>query len=1176
MSQPIIFLALASQKFYPQEICEELNSEKEAICKALRLWDDDKIKGTGSYQNTSVLIDHLRPYHGRIGVFHFAGHANGKNLVFADTPQKNNELHVRNLANFLKDEPHLALVFLNACATAPMVECLLDKGVKAVIATDKTISDIEARDFARHFYDGLVQGHTLRDAFIQARSAIAGHESAEDHICAYPPDANHLPLSDHFPWGLYHRSDQAIILHWRLSHLNASTPVTKTDIQNPQKLSLEVLHQALRGKTVIGVTGHRDMLPEDTGYRHRLEGRLEKRVKEKLEQLKKEHGENLILLSPLAQGADQLVAWTAIQLHIPMYALIPMSLKFYENDFGDKKTEEENQGLTFFRYLLGQSRGYYVTSVPEEEKTGAARDQQYEAVGKWIVQNSDVLLALWDGVETAKTGGTSEIIKMVYTGLDRQWQPFHRKESLHVWHLLTPRLQNRFPLRSRFSDYTYNTTHVGVIYAWEKLALQQVDLSKHRIKRFSKFFKIVVNFFKASYFWQLVAPLILAIMTLFLGTFGFYEYHQKASELDSGVIAISGYNAFYKAAGLLILGTSVIERQPQLAPWTLEVARITGVLFIILAFVLAFVYNFREQLTLLKISFWVLLKKKFVLVCGLGSRGQAIVSDLRKQKIRVAVLDKNTDKVYKDFCSHVKAKLIASDANSVAMLEKVRFYKASEIYLVTDADATNIAIFQKMDQWLTRHPDHKREQKISCFIHVDDYRQRSFLDKTLQNKSQLWLRPFKVFETTARQMVTRYPIDRFHHNPKVDTAQLIIFGFNALAEELILAHLRLGYFVEGKKLRISVLTPEPEKHRAAFEAAYPCTVRNKGVFKDPVPACIQEYVFFQDSQDERAVDFQPLPLSDVDLLNNEAIYSLIQSTNIINLYVCLDDGFQSTTLLSTLLPKLESLRKERRCDLQAFCYVHRPDEQHHNREKNLHRLSTTLPVHFFGNFDEHDATASIKAEEQDQLARFLDLWYYLLYDRKLYPLEEQIRRDLESNPKLSKNLNDSKHESLEEKKIELIKPIWEPAYLPFLNKWADIRWATITEIDKESNRQAADHIGFKMREIGYQIRRSDEPESLSPDKFSDIIKEPSVKSLLSKMEHQRWCAEKLLDGFLPFEQEPENWKENKEHYKKIKRHHCLKLFNDLGEEQEKDLSQLIAISYLLYTFHKGLSAAKYV
>lgn len=44
MSQPIVFLALASQKFSVHEICPGLSSEKKAICQAVRTWNVDRIK----------------------------------------------------------------------------------------------------------------------------------------------------------------------------------------------------------------------------------------------------------------------------------------------------------------------------------------------------------------------------------------------------------------------------------------------------------------------------------------------------------------------------------------------------------------------------------------------------------------------------------------------------------------------------------------------------------------------------------------------------------------------------------------------------------------------------------------------------------------------------------------------------------------------------------------------------------------------------------------------------------------------------------------------------------------------------------------------------------------------------------------------------------------------------
>jgi len=60
---------------------------------------------------------------------------------------------------------------------------------------------------------------------------------------------------------------------------------------------------------------------------------------------------------------------------------------------------------------------------------------------------------------------------------------------------------------------------------------------------------------------------------------------------------------------------------------------------------------------------------------------------------------------------------------------------------------------------------------------------------------------------------------------------------------------------------------------------------------------------------------------------------------------------------------------------------------------------------------------------------------------------------------------------------------------------------------RESNRRAADHIGVKLRAIGYSVSklREDLPrlESFNKDQVE----------LLSRMEHDSWCAEWLLQGY---------------------------------------------------------------
>ena len=60
---------------------------------------------------------------------------------------------------------------------------------------------------------------------------------------------------------------------------------------------------------------------------------------------------------------------------------------------------------------------------------------------------------------------------------------------------------------------------------------------------------------------------------------------------------------------------------------------------------------------------------------------------------------------------------------------------------------------------------------------------------------------------------------------------------------------------------------------------------------------------------------------------------------------------------------------------------------------------------------------------------------------------------------------------------------------------------------RDSNRRAADHIGVKLRAIGYRLDeiRHDQPP-IQSFRTDDV-------GLLAHMEHESWCAEWLLQGY---------------------------------------------------------------
>ncbi|HTJ01675.1 MAG TPA: hypothetical protein VL492_02715 [Methylovirgula sp.] len=123
----------------------------------------------------------------------------------------------------------------------------------------------------------------------------------------------------------------------------------------------------------------------------------------------------LRFLSPLARGADRLAADVALSLGYDLFAAIPFARAEYEKDFSGAQSLAEPplsaaEDLAQFTTLLKRAgdNGNAVFSL-DGDRTGP--DRAYEAVGRFIVRNSDVLIAIWDGGPSGGRGGTAEIVE---------------------------------------------------------------------------------------------------------------------------------------------------------------------------------------------------------------------------------------------------------------------------------------------------------------------------------------------------------------------------------------------------------------------------------------------------------------------------------------------------------------------------------------------------------------------------------------------------------------------------------------------------------------------------------------------------------------------------------------------------------------------------------------------
>jgi uncharacterized membrane protein HdeD (DUF308 family) len=165
---------------------------------------------------------------------------------------------------------------------------------------------------------------------------------------------------------------------------------------------------------VVGITGHRDIIEKDKPL-------LKKSILELFRELKKECPYTpLLLLTPLADGADRLAAEAAIDEGIKYVVPLPLPKEEYEKDFPETVAEFEN--------LLENKNCIASFELPISDKNlelakhdSSERDKRYELAGAFVVKYSPVLIALWDGKEIDKTGGTSKIVGFQLKGLPEEY-----------------------------------------------------------------------------------------------------------------------------------------------------------------------------------------------------------------------------------------------------------------------------------------------------------------------------------------------------------------------------------------------------------------------------------------------------------------------------------------------------------------------------------------------------------------------------------------------------------------------------------------------------------------------------------------------------------------------------------------------------------------------------------
>lgn len=152
----------------------------------------------------------------------------------------------------------------------------------------------------------------------------------------------------------------------------------------------------------VGVTGHRRLVP--------TEG-LERAIDEALERIASAFPGPLTVVSPLAEGADQLVVRRAFALdHRRLIVPLPLPKDDYLRTFASADARAE------FLSLLAQADEVVVIGQAPTDV------EAYHAVGRWVLDHADVFVAVWDGRPPRGEAGTGAIVEEARArGLPMVW-----------------------------------------------------------------------------------------------------------------------------------------------------------------------------------------------------------------------------------------------------------------------------------------------------------------------------------------------------------------------------------------------------------------------------------------------------------------------------------------------------------------------------------------------------------------------------------------------------------------------------------------------------------------------------------------------------------------------------------------------------------------------------------
>ncbi|QTR51213.1 RyR domain-containing protein [Candidatus Thiothrix anitrata] len=489
---------------------------------------------------------------------------------------------------------------------------------------------------------------------------------------------------------------------------------------------------------------------------------------------------------------------------------------------------------------------------------------------------------------------------------------------------------------------------------------------------------------------------------------------------------------------------------------------------------------------------WVrLFYKAHWVVCGLNAQGRAFINNalMTDPRLKLVVLLPEMDESMQSFTDQHqgRVKLVKGNATLSEHLQRAAAQQASKIIACTDATDVNLQIANAVSG-LFADASVKRSKKLGKLdLHVsiaDQQLANSIGHETYQHFLQP-NQPFMVQMYTPHSLIARYFFRRYPPHVRADWQQ---------QSRVHLVFVGYGALAEAMMHHYAQISPYKHFGLPVFTLLGPKAETHKR-------ALLQRYPAFNN---ERAHTAAETVVEHVQALECDASFNL--------------DAAQLDQISAVSAPT-------------AILFCDGQGEQNFSRAMKLHQC-TLLHNRWHSPF-------YIYLDDAQGMQALLDSAASKYPARQLVPfgMAEDIfnlRRldELEENARFV-------HEAYRESQHPGIGEL-DSASLP-----ANLKpWVDLPETYRNSNRRTGDHIAVKLASIRCHVA----PEGSLILSDDIVLGAPAERlDLLSRLEHQSWCYERLMSG----------WRYAEQRHNERRLHPAIRLWEDLSEaEQSKDVNQI--------------------